>query len=57
MPSWFTRNVTSTCANCAGIGGMPRELERAKEAAVLRQFALALVDVEQDRGLVVRGVV
>ena len=46
MPFASTRNVTSTCGICAGIGGMPPSLNCAEQPAVLRQLALALVDVD-----------
>ena len=53
MPLASMSNVTSICGTPRGAGGMPVEVEPAERAVVARHLALALEDVDLDRGLVV----
>ena len=55
MPLASMSKATSICGMPRGAGGMPVELELAERLVVLRHLALALQDVDLDRGLVVLG--
>ncbi len=55
MPLASMSKATSICGMPRGAGGMPVELELAERLVVLGHLALALQDVDLDRGLVVLG--